>query len=116
MNTTTQQAVLMACEILGSKSALARAVGVKPPTVQQWCNGERPVPPNKCIEIERATGRRVRVEQLGPDIDWAYIRDSAQSIADDESIAARSASSDDAQNNPGGTVRKTKEARARAVV
>jgi DNA-binding transcriptional regulator YdaS (Cro superfamily) len=103
MNTTTQEAVLKACEILGSKSALARAVGVKPPTVQQWCNGERPVPPVKCIEIERVTDRRVRVEELAPDLDWAYIRSSAQSIADDfNGVADRIKSSDDAQP-PAGT-------------
>ncbi|MBN3848651.1 helix-turn-helix domain-containing protein [Paraburkholderia sp. Ac-20342] len=112
MNTTTQQAVLKACDIVGSKSALARAVSVKPPTVQQWCNGERPVPPNKCIDIERATGRRVRVEDLRPDIDWAYIRDSAQSIVDSD-IGERDKAADDAQNPTGGTSdRGVKEMRA----
>ncbi|WCM21405.1 helix-turn-helix domain-containing protein [Paraburkholderia bryophila] len=108
MNTTSQEAVLKACEIMGSKSALARAVGVKPPTVQQWCNGERPIPPSKCIEIERATKREVRVEELAPDIDWAYIRDSAQSIADS------SDASDDAQPPVGGSIDKTKQMRAMA--
>lgn len=85
-----------ACDILGSKSALARAVGVKPPTVQQWCNGERPVPPKKCIEIERATDRKVRVEELLPGYDWAFIRSSVQGTSGIDA-------SDDVQPPVGGT-------------
>ena len=29
-----------------------------------------------CIEIERESARRVRVEALRPDVDWAYLRDT----------------------------------------
>jgi DNA-binding transcriptional regulator YdaS (Cro superfamily) len=55
------------------------------------------------IEIEKASAGAVRVEDLRPDVDWAYIRSSAQSIADSD-IVERVKASDDAQNNPGGTV------------
>ncbi|TCK44013.1 DNA-binding transcriptional regulator YdaS (Cro superfamily) [Paraburkholderia sp. BL8N3] len=74
MSDPITSSVLRACAIVGSKSALARAVGVKPPTVQQWCTGERPVPPNKCVEIERVTGRKVLAEHLCTDVDWGFIR------------------------------------------
>ena len=78
MNESVQNSVLLACAIVGSKSALARAVGVKPPTVQQWCTGERPVPPNKCVEIERVTGRKVLAEQLCAEVDWGFIRKAGE--------------------------------------
>lgn len=59
--------MIQACAIAGSKSALARAVGVKPPTVQEWCNGARPVPPAKCVAIERATGGKIGRRDLMPE-------------------------------------------------
>jgi DNA-binding transcriptional regulator YdaS (Cro superfamily) len=59
MNKSNPQAVIRACSLVGGKSALARAVGVKPPTVDGWCKGERPVPPAKCVLIERATKGQV---------------------------------------------------------
>jgi DNA-binding transcriptional regulator YdaS (Cro superfamily) len=37
-------------------SALARCVGVKPPTVHQWLTGLRPVPSLKAPLIEHETG------------------------------------------------------------
>jgi DNA-binding transcriptional regulator YdaS (Cro superfamily) len=62
------------------------------------------------IEIEKHSGQKVRVEQLRPDVDWAYLRNSAESIANSPEIMPangkvdRSAASDDVQNNPGGSV------------
>jgi len=82
MDKTSISAVSRACEIVGGKSALARAVGVKPATVAQWCSGERPVPPGKCIGIEKATKRSVRVEQILPELDWGFIRGSARAVAE----------------------------------
>ena len=38
MSTT---AIKAAAQILGGQAALARALNVKPPTVNQWANGER---------------------------------------------------------------------------
>ncbi len=55
---------------LGSVSALARAVGVQPPTVHQWRIGDRPVPVEKCVLIERATDGAVTRQDLRPDDYW----------------------------------------------
>ncbi|WP_250512674.1 Cro/CI family transcriptional regulator [Caballeronia sp. INDeC2] len=90
MNESIKNSVLRACAILGSKSALARAVGVKPPTVQQWCTGERPVPPNKCVEIERVTSRQVLAEHLCSDVDWGFIREAGV-VKDADFIGGKSA-------------------------
>lgn len=55
------------------------------------------------IEIEKATGRKVTVEDLRPDVDWAYVRSSAQSIAESpRDDVGRIEASDDAQP-PAGT-------------
>lgn len=63
-------AVAKAAEIVGSKAELARLAGVKPPTVHQWLNDERPVPPARAIQIERATGGQVSRRELCPDFPW----------------------------------------------
>lgn len=72
MDTSTCAAVLRASEILGGKAALARLTKVKPQTVQQWANGERPVAPERCVLIERATSGEVGRRQLRPN-DWEAI-------------------------------------------
>ena len=58
------------------------------------------------IELEKASGRAITVEDLRPDVDWAYVRSSAQSIADSEfrtnGSAHSTTASDDAQNPTGG--------------
>lgn len=70
MSQTSTEAVQRASRIQGGNAALARALGVKPPTVQQWVKGERPVPPNRCVAIERLTQGGVTRKELRPD-DWA---------------------------------------------
>lgn len=69
--------LLRACEIVGGQAALARLLDVKPPTVNEWIKGGRRVPAPRCPQIERATDRQVTCEQLRPDVDWAYLRQSA---------------------------------------
>lgn len=63
-----------AVRIAGGQSALARAIGVKPPTIQQWLKGERPISHGKCAAIEHATAGKVAVEALSPG-GWARIAD-----------------------------------------
>jgi DNA-binding transcriptional regulator YdaS (Cro superfamily) len=59
---------------LGGPAAVARMVGVKPPSVIGWRG--RP-PPDRCPAIERATAARVTCEQLRPDVRWHRVPDAA---------------------------------------
>ena len=70
--------VQRACDVVGSMSELARRINVKTPTVHQWVIGKRPVPSERCSEIERATDGAVTCEELRPDLaeHWAYLRSS----------------------------------------
>lgn len=58
----------------GKKSAaeLARDLGVAPALIYQWRTGLRSVPPERCVEIDRATGGAVTRRDLRPD-DWQRI-------------------------------------------
>lgn len=67
---TPQNAVATACKILGGQAALAKTLNVKPPTVNQWASGERPVPAARAVEIERATKGAVSRKSLCPDFPW----------------------------------------------
>lgn len=62
-------AIEKSCTYLGSQKALADALGVTPATVNQWINGHRPVPVERCPEIERATSGQVTRRDLRPS-DW----------------------------------------------
>jgi DNA-binding transcriptional regulator YdaS (Cro superfamily) len=66
------KSIIAACEYLGSQSALAKVVQVKPPVVSQWINCLRPVPIEKCVAIEQATNGEVTRKDLRPD-DWERI-------------------------------------------
>ena len=63
-----------ACDAFGGVSGLARQLGVKAPTVSQWVNGKRPIPAERCPQIEQVTGGLVRCEDLRPDVNWAVLR------------------------------------------
>lgn len=58
--------------------ALGRDMGISPSLISQWANGIRPVPTERCPEIEKATSGLVTCEELRPDVDWAYLRGSGQ--------------------------------------
>jgi DNA-binding transcriptional regulator YdaS (Cro superfamily) len=89
------------------RQAVADQVGTSVAYLWQIAYGQRLCRESLAIEIEKASKGTVRVENLRPDVDWAYIRNSAQSIAESE-IVDRIKATDDAQNNPGGTIGKTK--------
>lgn len=61
-----------AAESVGSQAALAEAIGVRQPTVSEWARGDRPIPIERCVDIERATGRTVMRWHLRP-TDWHRI-------------------------------------------
>jgi DNA-binding transcriptional regulator YdaS (Cro superfamily) len=74
MRTSNQNpAVARAVELSGNNGALlAREVGVTPGMVSQWLHGRRPVPPERCVVIERVTKGEVTRRHLRPD-DWHLI-------------------------------------------
>jgi DNA-binding transcriptional regulator YdaS (Cro superfamily) len=57
-----------ACAVAGGQSALAEALGVTPSAVNQWVKGNRPIPAERCIPIEVATGGKVTRYDLRPDV------------------------------------------------
>lgn len=65
----------------GSVSKTARALGVTAQAVCFWRDSKRRVPVGKCPDIERLTGRKVVCEQLRPDVDWQYLRNTSTSEA-----------------------------------
>jgi len=56
-----------AIKIVGSLSQLADAIDVSPQVVQNWRSRGR-VPPERCADVERATGGTVSRHDLRPDI------------------------------------------------
>ncbi len=61
---------------LGSQAKLARTLGVPAVLISQWANQKRPVPLDRCVQIEQATEGQVTCEELRPDKAWywAYLR------------------------------------------
>ena len=51
---------------------LGREIGVSPVLISQWANGDRPVPVERCVAIERATKGVVTRRDLRPS-DWLQI-------------------------------------------
>lgn len=68
------QAILKAASVVGGQTKLAKLLNVTPPAISQWVKGTRPVPAERCLEIERITGGVVRCEELRPDVNWAVLR------------------------------------------
>lgn len=56
----------------GAQRALAARLNIPPVLISQWANSRRPVPAERCVEIERATGGVVTRKDLRPD-DWHRI-------------------------------------------
>lgn len=65
-------ALLIACQKLGSQSALAKSLGLSPQVVNNWIRRGN-VPAEYCPSIERNAG--VKCEDLRPDVDWDVLRD-----------------------------------------
>ncbi|MFM0487979.1 transcriptional regulator [Paraburkholderia graminis] len=101
------------------RDSFAAQVGTSVAYLWQIAYKQRRCAESLAIEIEKASKGAVRVEDLRPDVDWAYIRSSAQSIADSEfkanGVMHESAVADDAQPPVGGTNKGTKQARAAMV-
>ncbi|MFM0503925.1 transcriptional regulator [Paraburkholderia caffeinilytica] len=95
------------------RKAIADQVGTSVAYLWQIAYEQRRCAESMAIEIEKASKGAVRVEDLRPDVDWAYIRSSAQSIANSEfqgnGVVHNSAASDDAQSPTGGSIDDSKE-------
>lgn len=64
-----------AIEECGSQVALASAIGAKQQHVWNWLKrGAGKVPAEYCPAIERATGGKVRCEDLRPEVEWEVLR------------------------------------------
>lgn len=61
----------------GAIAALARETGSHAPDVSRWASGVRPVPPERCPALEKATGGQVPANELRPDIRWVRVPDSS---------------------------------------
>lgn len=72
MNKVQRTPLEQAIEMLGSTSALARGLGIKPWAVSKW-NKKRP-PQERCLAIEELTKGVITAEQLRPDVNWDYVR------------------------------------------
>jgi len=55
-----------------SQSSFAELIGVSLGMVNQWISGHRPISPEKCVTIEKATQGKVTRKDLRPD-DWHLI-------------------------------------------
>lgn len=71
----------------GRSSSLARELGVSSVMVSQWVVGRKLVPAERCPSIERATQGVVRCEDLRPDVDWAYLRQSGSNQPQQSEVA-----------------------------
>lgn len=61
-----KDAVERAIKAAGTASALAKALKISEQAVSQWRRGERPVPANRVLDVERITG--VSRHELRPDV------------------------------------------------
>lgn len=59
----------------GRQTTLAGALGIKPPTVSEWCSGIKRVPVERCAVVESFSGGAVTCEILRPDVAWSRIPD-----------------------------------------
>jgi DNA-binding transcriptional regulator YdaS (Cro superfamily) len=76
MDRTPRTGLDRAICILGSQKRLAEALGIKPPSVNEWLRKGAP-PAERCRAIEAATGGQVTVHELRPDIFGPPVADRA---------------------------------------
>lgn len=62
-----------AIDVLGTASALARAIGVAESLPAMWKQRGR-IPAEHCPSIEKATNGAVACEELRPDVAWNVLR------------------------------------------
>lgn len=57
-------------------ASLAAKLNIAASLISQWKNGIRPIPDERCPEIEFATSGAVTCEELRPDVTWHRVPDA----------------------------------------
>lgn len=65
-------------KIDGGVPYLSSIFGISDQAVWKWVNGK--VPAERCPGIEKASNGAVRCEDLRPDVDWAYLRNTRKAL------------------------------------
>lgn len=68
------KAIDRAAQVVGSQKKLADLLKVTPAAISHWSTGFRSIPAERCPDIERISGGKVRCEDLRPDINWGVLR------------------------------------------
>lgn len=90
-NNSFMQLQTWANEERGRGLLLAKALGVQPPSISDWITGKKQVPAERCPSIEQFTDRQVTCEEMRPDVDWAYLRNSRPELAQAQAEPAQAA-------------------------
>lgn len=61
---------------VAEQQAFAAACGTSVGYLRKAISTKQPLGESLCINLERESGRTVTCEQLRPDVDWAYLRNS----------------------------------------
>lgn len=72
----------------GGPAKVAQELSVSVQAVCFWRDGKRSLPAEHCPVLERMNSGAIRCEQMRPDVDWAYVRNSthtATSVPDTQS-------------------------------
>lgn len=72
----------------GNATRLSRDLDVDQSLVSLWASGARPIPAERCLEIEKITEGIVTCEELRPDVDWAYLRGTLPNSANPNPVTA----------------------------
>ena len=83
-------ALQRAVDLMGGPSKSAEILGVSVTAIHAFLKTDgpqaRPLPLERCLQVERATNGLVRCEDLRPDIDWS--RPAAEAGAQDRGVEA----------------------------
>lgn len=70
-------AIQKAIKGAGGPAKTARHCGVSVQAACFWRDGERTLPAEHAITLEKLNDGQVRCEQMLPDVDWEYLRGTA---------------------------------------
>lgn len=77
-NSIVGSEVAKVAQMLGSQSALARALVVAPSTVNQWVTGKRPVPDRCAVLMYELSKGLASGRALAPDFPWHMVKQIAK--------------------------------------